>query len=293
LAVIDLLLASRAAGRVDHWPTVSILRRILCRLSASEAVELTRLWVGHDSALAGFATLSLAPGYLLCLTLPDVGDSFQGDILDWATETAAQTKDPAVERATLQVQVRDQDDELIGTLERRDFVRRDWFTHRMTRRLDEPIPEPRLPPGFTIRPLEGEQEQAAWLAMRNDAFGSTQTTEWRQAVMRDPEYRADLDLVVVAPDGTLAAFCQASIDLEENRRNGTRQGWTDPIGTSPAFRRMGLARAVTLAALHRLKDRAMAVALLGTASDNVGAYRLYESLGFRTISRILAYERPI
>ena len=43
------------------------------------------------------------------------------------------------------------------------------------------------------------------MALHRDAFGTTRmTVEGRLAMMRDPEYRSELDLVAVAPDGSRA-----------------------------------------------------------------------------------------
>ncbi|MGQ4646967.1 hypothetical protein [Lyngbya aestuarii] len=36
--------------------------------------------------------------------------------------------------------------------------------------LAEPIPEPQLPEGFTLRHLRGEQDAQAWVEMFNETF---------------------------------------------------------------------------------------------------------------------------
>lgn len=50
--------------------------------------------------------------------------------------------------------------------------------------------------------------------------------------------------------------------------------------TAPSFKRQGLARAGLLRTLHRLREAGHAEAFLAVAQNNVGALRLYESLGF-------------
>ena len=93
-------------------------------------------------------------------------------------------------------------------------------------------------------------------------------------------YRADLDCVVEAPDGSFAAYCLAWLD-DENR-----VGELEPVGTHPDHRRRGLASAVCRFALHRLREegaeRAIVYSLAG--SD---ATALYESIGMREHARSL------
>src|SRR6185312_3886491 len=60
-----------------------------------------------------------------------------------------------------------------------------------------PTPEP--PRGFTLRPLRGEQEAAAYAETHRAAFQSdSMTTEWRARTLRTPQYLPDLDLVISA-----------------------------------------------------------------------------------------------
>jgi ribosomal protein S18 acetylase RimI-like enzyme len=140
--------------------------------------------------------------------------------------------------------------------------------------------------------VAGEEELEAHVALRRAAFESTNpTAAHRLTVMRDPEYRPDLDLVAVAPDGTLAGFCLCSIGREENARLGRDEGWVDTLGTRPAYRKLGLGRALLLTGLRRLRASGIAVAVLGTGQGNP-AVALYESAGFRVAYRVLWYRRP-
>jgi len=165
----------------------------------------------------------------------------------------------------------------------------------MTRALDQPIPAPVLPDGFSIRPLAGEQEVAAYVTVHTAAFGRAIVTEEEQAArhvfMRDSSYIADLDLVVVAPNGAFAAFCVGQIDQEGNAQRAWQEGSTDPIGTHPAFQRQGLARAILLAALQRLRTYGIDTAILGTGSWNTASQRLCESVGFETSYKVMWYTK--
>lgn len=178
-------------------------------------------------------------------------------------------------------------------LERHGFDRQNEGTLRMLRPLAEPIPEPVPPPGFTLRHVAGEGEVEAYVALHRAAFGTEHmTVAHRLMIMRDPDYRADGDLVLVAPDGALAAFCVCQIHPSENAATGQRWGWTDPIGVHPAYRRRGLGRAILLAGLGYLRAQDMETAALGASSTNP-AVRLYESTGFRTAFTYQWYAKPV
>jgi ribosomal protein S18 acetylase RimI-like enzyme len=101
------------------------------------------------------------------------------------------------------------------------------------------------------------------------------TTESRLAIMNTSGYDPSLDLVVVAPDGSIAAYCSCSVSEREQR------GFTDPVATHPIYRRMGLARALLLTGLKLLKERGMQSAHLGTSGENVAMQKAAGSVGFR------------
>jgi GNAT superfamily N-acetyltransferase len=57
-------------------------------------------------------------------------------------------------------------------------------------------------------------------------------------------------------------------------------GMFEPVGTHPAFQKMGLGKAVMREGLRRMKAAGMTNASVGTGADNVAAIALYRSLGF-------------
>jgi ribosomal protein S18 acetylase RimI-like enzyme len=116
------------------------------------------------------------------------------------------------------------------------------------------------------------------------------TVEYRLAMMRVPDYEPELDLIAVAPDGRFAAFCVCHISREENALTGRNEGYTDPVGTHPAFQRQGLARALLLTGLHLLKQRGMDRAILGTWGENIAMQRTAASVGFRVESTTIFFE---
>lgn len=294
-AMIDLLLRCRAAGQIDKWPTISELR-LLCDSLCTDWEK--RVWVDTTGRLIGFAIMNRQFGSLYFWRTASVrlppqfqGSAVEAQIITWALERRRECEP---DRAIVRCQVREDNVALAELLERQGFAPHDLYTIRMVRPLHESIPEPQLPAGFTLRHVAGEHEVEDYVAMHRDAFGTANmTVEQRLAFMRDAAYIPELDLIIVSPDGIFAAFCVCSVDQEENALGGQKEGWTDPIGTRPALRRCGLARAVLLAGLQRLRARGMDTAVVGTGSWNVATQRLCESVGFRTLYNVVWYTREI
>jgi ribosomal protein S18 acetylase RimI-like enzyme len=82
------------------------------------------------------------------------------------------------------------------------------------------------------------------------------------------------NLVVRSPDGRGAAACVIWLDPIN------KVGMFEPVGTHPAFQKMGLGKAVMREGLRRMKAAGMTNASVGTGADNVAAIALYRSLGF-------------
>ena len=70
-------------------------------------------------------------------------------------------------------------------------------------------------------------------------------------------------------------------------------GELEPVGQRPGFRRRGLARAIVLEGLRRMKARGARTALVCFDGDNAPARRLYESVGFEVCSTIYTYSKSL
>lgn len=152
------------------------------------------------------------------------------------------------------------------------------------RSLAEPIPEPQLPAGFTLR--TARMEDAAQLAaVRRSAFAATWSPDAYQRVMRKPGYDPLREIVAVAATGQIAALTILWFDCIN------RVGHVEPVGTHQDFRRKGLARAVLLRALHEMMRAGMERATVEHEVNNRAALELYRNLGFHKIHDIVGYRR--
>jgi mycothiol synthase len=167
-----------------------------------------------------------------------------------------------------------QDKALLGVLTKRGFQRMDMKEYKHRRSLDEPLPDVPATPGYTIRALgDGlellERCYAMGLGFRKDDVNAARAKrdhpEWYHSLQSAPLYRRDLDLIVVASDGSIAAFCTIWFD------DVTRTACFEPIATVPAHQRHGLARAIMIEGMHRLKHMGCKVAFVNGFSEAANA----------------------
>lgn len=261
-----------------------------------DAANSLRLYENEQGELIGFAQLYAAEetvdndGFLWFKVRPDYRDgTIEPAIFAWADERLRQFG-----RVKLRVSARDKEIERQRLVESLGFVPVRYFA-RMRRALSEPIAAPAFPSGYRL--VDGDHDPQAWADLYNESFVDHYNFHPHDAELvrhwqKDPDYRPELNLVAVAPDGTLAAFAWCHINSEHNQRTGRLNGMIGVLGTRRGHRRIGLGRAMLLAALHRLRDAGMAYAELGVDSASpTGANTLYESAGFTTAFTRILYSR--
>jgi mycothiol synthase len=183
-------------------------------------------------------------------------------------------------------------------LERNGFAIVRYF-YRMVRPLDRPIPEAQLPEGYVLRHVENDSDIAAWVDAYNNSFidhwnHHPKTIESHKHWLKNPHYRPERDLIAVAPDGTIAAFCFCMIDSAENARSGRNEGWIDKLGTRRGYRRQGLGKALLVAGMRRLKEDGVETACLGVDTNNPsGALKLYAAVGFEQALTSVVYRKSL
>lgn len=168
------------------------------------------------------------------------------------------------------------------------YARGDRPEYHRRRSLEGPTPEVRAA-GYEIRPLGGLDELparswASWRAFHpNEPEEAYQGWEWYHNIQRHPLYRRDLDIVAVAPDGTIAAFTTLWYD------DVTRDGYFEPVGVMPEHQRRGLGKAVMAEAMRRIKTMGATLVTVGGYSEAANA--LYSSVVSRECVLIEAWEK--
>lgn len=208
------------------------------------------------------------------------GSKLEPELLAWAeTRLDALRQEPGGGFYTL---VHEQDATRIALLERHGYTRGDPWLY-MRRSLAEPLPEAQLPPGFSVRSVTDESEAEARAAVLAAPFEAPPRPERYRRFMQSPGYNPDLDLVAVAPDGRFGAFALCWLD----RINAV--GQFEPVGTHPDFQRMGLARAVLLEGLWRMRLQGARSAIVIVGQAEQAARALYASVGLKPCWKLYLY----
>ena len=171
------------------------------------------------------------------------------------------------------------------------------YGFQMRRPLDLPIPDVALPDGLEVRPALPEQYRTIWEA-DNEAFRDHfEPRELDEAdfahFTADPD--CDPSLWQVAWDGDeVAGSVLNGIYRHENAQIGLDLGWLDHVSVRRQWRGRGVAKALIARSLVVLRDRGMAVAVLGVDAENpTGALQLYEGFGFQPHRQWATVRKPL
>lgn len=141
----------------------------------------------------------------------------------------------------------------------------------------QPLAQPAVADGYLLRTTNPDDiaECQRMADLLNAAFGRTfhNALEYQNFTRWAPSFRRDLDLVMVAPDGSFAAYVGVPYD-EPNR-----YGIFEPVCTHPDHQRQGLARGLMAEGLRRLRDLG-AVDVTVDTGDSVAANSFYDAMGF-------------
>lgn len=266
--------------------------------------ENTALWFDPGGRLLAWAVLQ-TPFWTIDLSVdPEFELELLPEVLAWMEHAMRRVKNGPYSRPSWYVAVFPGLADLRSGLESMDFICQSdvpddaWSQVLMRTGLDHPIPVPVVPPGYTIRPLNGEAEVDDYVRLHRDVFGTwNMTGEWRSRCLIQPDYRPELDLVAVAPNGELAGFCITwfhsigrTCDLDGNPRPA---GQIEPAGVHVQHRRLGLGKALLYEAFRQLKRLGAEEAYVMTDNYRDSALSLYESVGFQVISDVLLYRLDV
>ncbi|HSQ17170.1 MAG TPA: GNAT family N-acetyltransferase [Anaerolineales bacterium] len=287
----ELILSLRANGQMVYPIAADLFEEL-----ADPDVQVTaRLWEDEGGRLVGFAYVNRYQNLVDAFVVEKFTPAIETELIDWVVSAARRRNREIGQSLTLAASALESDLSRLAFLERSGFEYQVESSILMSRSLDQPIPDPQLPPGFIIRPMGGEAEIDAYVALHRAAFGTEiMTVEYRRTIISAPDYIPELDLVAVAPDGDLAAFCVCQIFPDDSpRAGGLKEGWTDPLGTHPAYQRLGLATALLLTGMRLLKARGMDTAILGTSSSNLAMQHTARSVGYQDASNTLWYSKSV
>jgi ribosomal protein S18 acetylase RimI-like enzyme len=240
-----------------------------------------RLWLEDDGRARAWAWLWQERGELDFQLHPNSA-GLLGDVLEWFESAVRPNENGLVTVWTLEAH-----EDTVPALEAAGYELGEgsWYEH-MVASLGPELSQPKVPEGFELRTVRGDEDVERRVEVHRAAFAPSRVVpESYRRMMRAWPYRPELDQVAVAPDGSFAAFCLCWLD-EDNR-----VGNLEPVGTHPDHRRLGLARAVSLAGLRSLYAAGADTALVYSVGGS-DASKLYESVGFTSRSRHLPFRKP-
>ncbi len=154
--------------------------------------------------------------------------------------------------------------------------------------LDLDLDPPRVPDGYTLRTLRGPEDIPARVEVHRAAFApSRMTVEKYEVLTRQPHYAFDRDIVVEAPDGSLAAFAMVWADPV------AQVGEFEPVGVHPNHQRRGLGRVVMRHGLRLLRAAGIRDAIVFSLRTNMASEALYRSAGFEELALDRRYTMPL
>lgn len=243
-------------------------------------LEIIRLWFDGDRLVA-FAWP--VEDQVDCVVHPDY-PAIHDETAAWSEEEYRQRLGERPEKP-LRVWSYTSDTARAAALAARGYRRTDDYMVFFAQPAVAADPTP-LPAGYTFDHVRGEADVARRVAVHRDAFAPSQMTADKiHTVMAMPTYRPELELVIVAPDESYAAFTLAWLD------EANHVGAYEPVGVAAEHRRRGLGHAILREGVRRLAQHGAETVCVQTSADNIFARAMYKKAGFVELDRNYAWTR--
>lgn len=278
----------RERGDCNYLHKGDIGHRLFNGCYGYDPANMMRYWLDEAGVICAFAILyphwegfdlQVAPALWL--------SESHGRLVDFCEcETLRLAKRFGISMKEIAIDVFDCDPAYIAFAEERGYTHaKHGFS--LTRHDLGHLPDAELPSSFRFR--QATAEDAERLAdVHNHSFTSKWNAESYAKVFRSPHL--EYEIVAEAPDGRFAAFTNVWID-ELNRSL-----LFEPVGTHSDFRRRGVAKALMVHVLQRMRaERGIKCAYVchAPASENPAAAALYASVGFERLHDIYQYAKPV
>jgi len=254
--------------------------------------QFIRLWFDNNNLVA-FSILGEDPSFDVQVLPAYAWQGIEEDALIWAETRIASLRqqDAQLWGGPCSTFARQDDPLRRSFLEQHGFHEGGGFSEvNMMRSLQEPIPDPLNPAGIQVRPLAETGELSSRADVQRQVWHP-----WSVGILSDadyayymtlPPYHRDLDIVAVAPDGTIVSYVNGWIDPVNHI------GDIGPLGALEAYRNLGLTRAVIQVCLQNMRTYGMDRVEVSTGINNNPARNLYQSLGFISENYNLEYLKP-
>lgn len=245
------------------------------------AFSSTGVWES-DGAIVALVHFEHRPGKYFLQVHPDFVH-LKSEMLEYAE---AYLSVPASnERREIAVWVNDFDAGLESIVSERGYhlvegIKDFWSIFEMR----DPCPAIKLPDGFCLQSLADANDLNKLHRVLHRGFDHPgepplDGLAGRKRMQSAPNYRKDLNIVAVAPDGAYASYCGMWQD------HANRIAYVEPVCTDPDYRRMGLGTAVVLEGIRRCGAERATIAVVGSEQP------FYMSMGFKKLFDINLWAR--
>jgi ribosomal protein S18 acetylase RimI-like enzyme len=168
----------------------------------------------------------------------------------------------------------------------------------MRRSLELPIEQLPVPRGLTVVPFDPVFDERTHLAhntafVDHEGFQPWSGDVWQQWATGHRGFRPDWTFLALDGD-QIAGYVLSAAYPDEWDVFGFSQGYVSKLGTVPAWRGRGVARALLTRALTAFAAARLDYAGLDVdAGNDTGALRLYTSLGFEEWDRATLWDMPL
>jgi mycothiol synthase len=282
----DMLVDITRLNRHAPYCTVGDLDWWRWTAKVPDQINHVQIWFDGDRAI-GFVWPGESEADVI--VHPDRGEALD-DMLDWAERNALAEVEPGSGEVVFETFAYANDAMQNQALLRHGYQQGEAAYRMRSQPVDGPFPTPLLPEGYVTRDMRNAtaDDIEKRVDVHRAAFApSRMTVAKHTAVMAAPTYRPDLDLAIVAPDGSFAAFTIVWFD------EANRIGMFEPLGTHPDHQRRGLGRAIIAEGLRRLSEIGATTAYVDSLAGGPASNLLYAAAGFQVVDENISWTKVL
>ncbi len=237
------------------------------------ALNKIGVWEANGNIVA-VAHYELALGYVYIELHPEF-TYLKQEMLEYAEDHLSTQKDDG--RRYIKVFINEFDNELESIVRKRGYRKVAetadcWSAFEISL----PFPVINLPIGFQLKSLQEDNNlsklnRVIYRGFNHPGEPTEDGIDNMKKMQSAPNYRKDLNIIVEAPDGRYASYC----DMWYEAKN--KIAYVEPVCTDPDYRRIGLGTAVVLEGIRRCSAEGATVAFVGSEQT------FYISMGFKKL----------
>lgn len=139
--------------------------------------------------------------------------------------------------------------------------------------------------GFKLMSFSEDGNYESRVKLVQNAFENPNYSEARyRSIQKSPGYKAELDLVIVNPQGESVAYCMGWVE-----ENDPKTGYIEPMGVHSEYRRNGFGSALAKACFKRLGKLGVERVWIASKAEPHISNFLYDALNPTSIKRSYQY----